>query len=83
MAKTVFSKGQLVQLHRLLSSEQLLPCDKITLYTDPFNSGIRNVYSVIKFVKDKKQLNIGLVTKTYPKNEKLKEQLYQYFGGEE
>lgn len=80
MSKTAFSKGELIRLHRLLASEKLLPCDKIAIYTDPFNSGFRNVYNVIKFVKGKKQLNIGLITTTYPKNEKLKEQLYQYFG---
>ena len=81
MSKTAFSKGQLIQLHRILASEKLIPCDKIELYTDPFNSGIGNVYTKIKFVKDKKQIDIGLVTKTNPKNEKLKEQLYKYFGG--
>lgn len=80
MSKTAFSKGELIRLHRLLESEKLLPCDKIEICTDTFNSGFRNVYNVIKFVKGKKQLNIGLITTTYPKNEKLKEQLYQYFG---
>lgn len=83
MSKTVFSKGQLVQLHIILASERLIPCDKIGIYTDVINSGYRNIYTIIKFVKGKKQLDIGLVTRTYPKNNKLKEQLYRYFGGEE
>lgn len=61
----------------------MIPCDKIGIFTDPFNSGIGNVYNVIRFVKGKKQLNIGFITKTDPKNNKLKEQLYKYFGGEE
>lgn len=82
MSKTSFSKGQLSLLHRILLSEKLIPCDKIEIYTDNFNSGFRNVYSVIRFVKGKKQLDIGFVTRTDPKNNKLKEQLYRYFGGE-
>lgn len=83
MSKTSFSKGQLSLLHRILVSEKLIPCDKIEINTDIFNSGFRNVYSVIKFVKGKKQLDVGFVTTTYPKNYKLQEQLYRYFGGEE
>lgn len=81
MSKTCFSKGQLVLLHRILTSEKLIPCDTIKIYTDSFNSGYRHIYSVIKFVKGKKQLDVGFVTITYPKNHKLQEQLYQYFGG--
>lgn len=80
MTKTAFSKRELIQLHRILINEKLIPCDKIEIFTDPFNSAIGNVYSVIKFVKDKKQLDISFVTRTYPKNNKLKDQLYQYFG---
>lgn len=76
MCKTSFSKGQLVLLHRILTR------DKIGIFTDPFNSGIGSVYSVIRFVKGKKQLDIGFVTRTDPKNNKLKEQLYRYFGVE-
>ena len=83
MSKTAFSKGQLVQLHRILISEKLLPCEKIVIYTDTFNSGNGNVFSVIKFVKGKQQLDIGFITRTHPKNIKLQEQLYKYFGGEE
>jgi len=83
MNKTSFTKGQLCQLHRILLSEKLIPCDVIGIYTDTFNSGVENVYSVIKFVKGKKQLDVGFVTKTYPNNHKLQEQLYKYFGGEE
>ena len=82
MSKTKFSKGQLILLQRILLSEKIFPCDKIEIFTDPINSGIWNVYSVIKFVKGKKQCDVGFVTRTYPKNEKLKEQLYHYFGGE-
>lgn len=82
MSKTAFSKGQLVLLHGILTREKIIPCDKIEIFTDPFNSGIGNVYSVIKFVKGKKQLDIGFITRTNPKNNKLKEQLYKYFGGE-
>ena len=83
MSKTAFSKGQLFLFHKILTLEKMIPCDKIEIFTDPINSGIGNVYSVIKFVKGKKQLNIGFITRTDPKNHKLKEQLYQYFGGEE
>lgn len=79
MSKTKFSKSQLIRLYRILTSEKLIPCDKIAVYTDVFNSGIGNIYNVIKFVKGKKQLEIGFVTVTYPKNDRLKEQLYQYF----
>ena len=82
MSKTRFSKSQLVSLHRILASEKLIPCDKIGIYTDTFNSGIGNVYSVIKFVKGNKQLDVGFITRTYPKNFKLQEQLYQYFGAD-
>lgn len=81
MSKTRFSKDQLSILHRILASVKLIPCDKIEIYTDNFNSGFRNVYSVIKFAKGKKQLDVSFVTKTQPKNYKLLEQLYQYFGG--
>ena len=80
MSKTRFSKGQLSGLYRILASEKLIPCDKIGIYTDTFNSRIGNVYSVIQFVKGKKQLDVGFITRTYPKNFKLREQLYQYFG---
>lgn len=82
MSKTCFSKGQLVLLHKILTREKLIPCDKIAVFTDPFNSSIENVYNVCKFVKGKKQIDIGFITRTYPKNHKLKEQLYHYFGGE-
>ena len=82
MIKTTFSKGELVEIHRILTSERLVPCDKIVVCTDNFNSGFRNVYTIVKFVKGKKQLDIGLITRTFPKNNKLEEQLYHYFGGE-
>lgn len=82
MSKTSFSKGQLVLLHGILTREKMIPCDKIVIYTDPFNSGIGNVYNVIRFVKGKKQLDIGFITRTDPKNNILKEQLYRYFGVE-
>lgn len=80
MPKTRFSKSQLNQLHRILTSEKIIPCDKITIYTDVFNSGVGAFYNVIKFVKGKKQLDIGFITISQPKNFKLEEQLYQYFG---
>lgn len=83
MSKTAFSKGQLVQFHRILKYNKMIPCDKIAIYTDAFNSGVGNVYNIINFVKGEKQLDIGFITKTLPKNNKLREQLYQYFGGEE
>lgn len=82
MSKTAFSKGQLLQLYRILISEKLIPCDKIEIYTDNFNSGSRNVYSIIRFAKGKKQLDVGFITTTQPKNYKLQGQLYKYFGGE-
>lgn len=80
MSKTSFSKGQLILISNILKSEKLIPCDKIGIYTDVINSEYRNVYSIIKVVKGKKQLDIGFITRTYPKNFKLQEQLYQYFG---
>lgn len=83
MSKTSFNKGQLVQLHQILRSNKLIPCDYIGIYTDPINSRNGIVYNVIQFVKGKKQLNVGFITETNPKNDKLKEQLYQYFGGKE
>lgn len=82
MSKTAFSKGQLILLHGILTREKIIPCDKIVIYTDPYNSSVSSVYNVIKFVKGKKQLDIGFITRTNPKNDKLEEQLYRYFGGE-
>ena len=81
MPKTAFTKGQLVQIHSILREAKLLPCEKISVFTDIYNSGIYK-YSIIHFVKGRKQLKIGFVTRTYPKNEKLSEQLYEYFGKE-
>ena len=36
MPKTQFSKGQLVQIHSILQKEKLLPCEKISVFTDHF-----------------------------------------------
>ena len=82
MPKTAFTKGQLVQIHIILLKEKMLPCEKISVYTDTFNSG-KEIYNTIHFVKGKKQFDICLITRTYPKNEKLTQQLYEYFGEEE
>ncbi len=83
MKKHSFSKWELIQFYRILASEKLIPCDKIEISTDKINGGIGNVCTAIKFVKGKKQLNVGLVTKTYPENDKLKGQLLNFLGGEE
>lgn len=81
MSKISFSKAELSKLHEILSSEKLIPCDKIEIYTDVYNSGVTNVYSKISFVKGKKQVDVGFVTLTYPNNSKLQAQLHDYFGG--
>jgi len=80
MPKTTFSKSQFLDIHRILMREKMLPCDKIGCYYDVFNSG-KVLYSIIRFVKGEKQLDIGFVTKTVPKVDKLEKQLYEYFGG--
>ena len=82
MSKTRFSKSELSNLHYILSTNKMLPCEKIRVATDVYNSGVDIIYSVMKFVKGKEQLNIGMVTRTYPRTQKLEEQLIKYFGGE-
>lgn len=79
MPKTKFSKSELIKLHSILRISKMLPCDEIKVWTDPHNYSAKIVYTIIKFVKGKKQLDIGLVTKTCPKNHSLEEQLNEYF----
>ena len=82
MSKTTFSKSELCNLYSILIKEQMLPCEKIEVGIDLFNSRGYIVYTKIFFVKGKKQLDIGLVTQTHPRPQKLKEQLIKYFGVE-
>ena len=83
MSKTSFSNSELSHLHYFLLKKKMLPVEKISVCTDVFNSGYKTVYNVIRFAKGKKQIDIGFVTRTYPRNQKLEEQLIEYFGGEE
>lgn len=82
MSKTSFSKSELINLYHILLKKKMLPCDKICVWFDPFNSGKIN-YTIMKFAKGKKQLDICLLTKTHPRTHKLEEQLIKYFGVEE
>ena len=72
MSKTSFSKSELCSLHHILLKNKLLPCEKICVITDVFNSGYKNIYTIMKFVNGKKQLAIGLVTRTYPRTQKIR-----------
>ena len=74
MSKTAFSKFQLIILRDILLKHKMLPSEKIAIYTDPLNSDIGHIYSIIRFVKGKKQIDIGFVTKTYPRTQKLEDQ---------
>lgn len=69
-------------MYHILLKNKMLPCEEICVWIDPFNSCSEIVYTIIFFVKGKKQLDIGLVTKTKPRPQKLKEQLIEYFGVE-
>lgn len=83
MSKTSFSKSELINIYHCLLKNEMLPCEKISVSTDVFNSSFKNVITIIKFAKGKNQLDMALVTITYPKNQKLEEQLIKYFGGEQ
>ena len=80
MAKTRFSKSELISIHKILIQERMFPIAKIEVYYDVSNSRYDQNYSEIKFLSDsRKQYCIGFITKTVPKVELLKKQLENVF----
>lgn len=80
MAKTRFSKSELINMHNLLIQNKMFPIAKIGVYQDVINSGYRHNYYVVQFLSDsRKQLDFGFVSRTDQKIDLLQKQLEKYF----